>query len=124
MSKHVAPQDAVSPKVKAAGVWGAVVVVLGPAVAAGIAAIPKDAFDSLGVWGIPVGVFVGALGASLAAVVGGYKEFDPLREVGGAAVVAGEVPLGLPHPDAVPSDDDNLTAAEDLLARARKGGAA
>ncbi|MGX5357566.1 hypothetical protein [Kocuria sp. KH4] len=98
MSKYTAAtaEAELSPKVKSAAVWSAVIVVVGGALASAIAAIPDSAWESLGVWAGPVGVFVGGLGVGLGAVVAGYQKRDPLREVGGSAVAAGGVVPAFP----------------------------
>lgn len=98
MSKHtvITAEAEISPKVKSAAVWSAVIVVVGGSLASAIAAIPDSAWESLGVWAGPVGVFVGGLGVGLGAVVAGYQKRDPLREVGGSAVAAGGVVPAFP----------------------------
>jgi hypothetical protein len=94
MSKHTATtaEAEISPKVKAGNWTGVALTLLATALAAGIAAIPNEAWDGLGVWGVPVGVFVGALGYGVAA----WAKRDPLREVGGSAVAAGGVVPAFP----------------------------
>lgn len=126
MSKHVATGSAaqVSPKVKAGGYTGAALTILATAFAAGIAAIPDEAWDGLGVWGVPVGVFVGAIGVGVAA----YVKRDPLRDVGAEQVDAAvsepvapdAVPLESPAPEAVaapsePVDADGFTPEDRAL---------
>lgn len=115
MSKHFAPDAALSPKFTAgAAVFGGLVVVQ-----AVLAAVTPDMFAWAGQYSA---LFYAAV-TGAATVVAVYLKGDPLRAVGGAAVQAGETPAGLPHPDAVPSDDEaaDTASAEALLARVRTG---
>jgi hypothetical protein len=112
MSKHVAPDAALSPKVAVPGLIGLGLTV----VSVILAGVTPDMLEAIGPWAVPVAAGLVAGGGYLA----GYLKRDPLREVGGAAVQAGETPTGLPHPDAVPSDDRDplITEADALAARA------
>lgn len=126
MSKHTTDTAAaeISPKIKAGGWTGAALTILATALAAGIAAIPKEAWDGLGVWGVPVGVFVGALGFGIAA----WAKGDPLRNLGAAVADMGQAyvpaPEVEPEPAELPADvesepavtDDLLTPEADALA--------
>lgn len=116
MSKHVDPAARVSPKVNWALFGGLGLTVLCTA----LAGLTPDMFDFLGEFAVPVTGGLVAGGAWLA----GYLKRDDLRTVGAAAVTVGEVPTGLPHPDAVP---DSTTVEADALARRaaelRQGGA-
>lgn len=135
MSNHTTtPAAAVtSPKIKAGAWTGAALTILAAALTAGIAAIPKEAWEGLGIWGTPVGVFVGALGFGVAA----YLKGDPLRNLGGAIedmggttppatapedesdhlpIEAPPTPAESPEGVAAPVDDDALTPEADALA--------
>lgn len=129
MSKHASTTEptsaaaVTSPKVKAAGWASAAVVVLGTALAAGIAAIPRDAFDNLGTWALPVGVFVGALGTGISAVIAAYQKGDSLRNLGAAIADQGGVApappeepvVALEPPAELAQYDDSATPAADRL---------
>ena len=115
MSKHASPAASISPKVNWALLGGLGLTVLCTA----LAGLTPDMFDFLGEFAVPVTGGLVAGGAWLA----GYLKRDPLREVGSAAVVVGETPTGLPHPDSVP--DATTAEADALAARAaeiRRGG--
>lgn len=81
MSKHNAQRAAVdpraiSPKVKAAGAWGAAITAALIVIAAFLQSIPADALADLGPWAAPVGAAI----ATLAAVLAAYAKGDPARE--------------------------------------------
>lgn len=127
MSNHTTtPAAAVtSPKVKAAGVWGAVIVGALIVVAAFLQSIPAEALAALGPWAGPAGAAI----ATAAAVLGAYAKGDPLRNLGGAVADLGgtTVPVIAPEVEPAPADlremieaapatDDTLTPKADALA--------
>lgn len=67
---------AISPKVKAAGEWGAVLTVLAVLAAVFIESMPTELLAGLGPWGVPVGATL----ATLAALLGAWARRDPARE--------------------------------------------
>ena len=66
---------AISPKVKAVGVWGTVAVVVLAVCAAFLQSIPREALEALGPWAAPVGAAI----ATLAGLAGSYAKLDPAR---------------------------------------------
>lgn len=106
MSKHTTDTAAavVSPKVKSAGVWGAVITGALIVVAAFLQSVPAEALAQLGPWAAPVGAAV----ATGAAVLAAYAKGDPLRNLGGAvADLGGTVP---PAPTEVDVEEEPLSA--------------
>lgn len=82
MSNSVNPANPVSPKVTAAGIWGAASGLLLTGVLAILNAVTPDMLAFLGAW---QGVGI-ALVSSVAAIVAGYIKRDPLRAVPGEGV--------------------------------------
>lgn len=139
MSKHTTDTAAavVSPKVKSAGVWGAVITGALIVVAAFLQSVPAEALAQLGPWAAPAGAAV----ATAAAVLAAYAKGDPLRNLGGTVADLGgttppapteveEEPLSAELPEHVPPlNEDTLTPEADALAAKaatlrRAGGAA
>lgn len=116
MSKHVAPSSALSPKVKAGALVAGGLIVLQFV----LAAVTPDMFA----WAGDYSALFYAAVTGLGAVVAAYLKRDTLRDVGSAAVVAGEIPdTSFPSPDDVPSEG-SVGAADELRARVQavKGG--
>lgn len=136
MSKHTADTATavISPKVKSAGVWGAVVTGVLVVAAAFLQSVPREALEQLGPWAGPVGAAI----ATAAAVLAAYAKGDPLRNLGGATadmggiggddvvteappvvapVVVDEAPIG-----ETPDDTSDIEALEARLAEIQRTG--
>lgn len=75
MAASVDPAQ-LSPKVKAAGIWGGVTVVALTLVSAFLEGLTAEHLEPLGIWAGPIG---GVITAAV-VVIAAYRKLDPLRQ--------------------------------------------